>query len=74
MDMCPMFILPPTPMHVRSVTKSCTEDCLQRHRADVHDQCEKDAEAEFDFDMEEKFNTDSAYIPCLCQLRINKHN
>ena len=52
MDMCPMFIRPPTPMHVRSVTKSCTEDCLQRHRADVHDQCEKDAEAEFDFDME----------------------
>ena len=50
------------------------EDCLQRHRADVHHQCEKDAEAEFNFDMEEEFNTDSAYIPCLCHLRIKNQN
>ena len=47
---------------------------MQRHKADVHDQCEKDAEAKFDFDMEEDFNTDSAYIPCLHQLRIKNQN
>ena len=29
-----------------------SKDGLQKHMADVHDQCEEDAEAEFDFDME----------------------
>ena len=62
-----------TAIHRHHACEKCdkklySEDYLQRHRADVHDQCEKHTEAEFD--MEEEFNTDSAYIPCLCQLRI----
>ena len=31
-----------------------SKDGLQKHMADVHDQCKEDAEAEFYFDMEEK--------------------
>ena len=52
--------------------KFYSEDGLQRHIADVYDQCEE--VAEFDFDKEEEFYTDPAYIPCLCQLRIKNQN
>ena len=52
------------------------KDGLQKHMADVHDQCEEDAEAEFDFDMEEK-STQIVHISpvCVsCQLRIINQN
>jgi len=31
--------------------------------ADVHDQCKKDAETEYDFNIEEEFYTDYALYP-----------
>ena len=42
-----------------------SKDGLQKHMADVHDQCEEDAEAKFDFDMEEK-STQIVHISPVC--------
>ena len=67
----------PNPLLARNVPKSFTVRMvcsLQKHMPDIHDQCEENAEAEFDFDMEEEIYTDCAYIPSLCQLRIKNQN
>ena len=41
-----------------------SKDGLQKHMADVHDQCEEDAEAEFDFDFEK--STQIVHISPIC--------
>ena len=42
-----------------------SKDGLQKHMADVHDQCKEDAEAEFYFDMQEK-STQIVHISPVC--------
>ena len=42
-----------------------SKDGLQKHIAVVYDQCEEDAEAKFDFDMEEK-STQIVHISPVC--------
>ena len=70
-----MFMLSHNPQTCHNCDKDfLSVDSLQIRMADVHDQCEKDAETEYDFNMEEEFYTDYAYIPCLCQLKIKNQN
>ena len=50
-----MFMLSHNPQTCHNCDKDfLSVDSLQIRMADVHDQCEKDAETEYDFNMEEE--------------------